>query len=91
MWAWPVAVPTWKLGDFGLMLVQDAPTSKYMPLAPESEMANELAETGVEVGENGTVVMGNGGVGLNLVGVVDKISYFIRLSHTVTVHNNIPD
>ena len=54
-------------------------------------MTDDLNEIGLVVGNGGAVVMGNGGVGLNLVGVVDKISYFIRLSHTVTVHNTIPD
>ena len=75
MWVWPVAVPTCTLGACELISVQGAPTSKYKSIQPESAMIDALAETGVVVGNSGSVVMVKGGVGIKSL-VVDNDKLF---------------
>ena len=56
------------------MLVQVVPNSKYMSMVPDSAMADDLADTGVVVGGDSAVVMGDVGVGIKSVGVVTKVN-----------------
>ena len=81
-----MTVPTCTLRGCVLVLVQGAPTSIYISLSPESTMAYEFSDTGVVVGDGGTVVMGNSGVGLKLVVVLTKVKLF----STTVPHHHIP-